>query len=403
MGSFTAEQLDKLLRLFRLPLGGSHKSKEERIKKFLNPLDPDARFAPPNCKCPEPDDDDDDPRTPPPRNTPLSPSSRSAIADSPPTENTSGPAEASTHPSTAETPSGTQNPSPGKRSGAKYFPSRYIPPILMTRPPTWITSAHAASSTHPSSGETSGPRRSSSPRHDGRPFQNPSTTRSASTAISERMLTSITHTPTAAISSAQNSPPEASPNPHETTSSPSRRNKFSGSTAVVALGRKVEKTIAIINRFTGAEEDSVWRRRKRPSHEKNEKGKEVAEVAPVELSGEETKEEEENAPFARHFLWETSKNNGKGKEVVRFHPEEDVSETEGEFLEGKEEDDRIWEALRPESPNESIESVEGDYEDHLEFLRMWKESAGKYNKNLFGRDISHEETTEKIYRTEVLA
>jgi hypothetical protein len=40
-------------------------------------------------------------------------------------------------------------------------------------------------------------------------------------------------------------------------------------------------------------------------------------------------------------LWKTSKNNGKVKEVVRFHPEEDVSEIEGELLQGQEEDDRI--------------------------------------------------------------
>lgn len=136
MGSFTTKQLDQLLRLFRLPLEGSHKAKEERLNKFINALDPNARLVPPNCECPEPDSDADS-LTPPPRNTPSSPRSPSTVLARSPTETTSGTATASTHPLTAATPSGTQASPPGKLS--------YHTP---SSPPTLFACSHCVESYH---------------------------------------------------------------------------------------------------------------------------------------------------------------------------------------------------------------------------------------------------------------
>ena len=79
------------------------------------------------------------------------------------------------------------------------------------------------------------------------------------------------------------------------------------------------------------------------------KGKDVIrfplnEVEEVEM------DESEMALFARNRLWESrvrSSKNGKGKEVVHFHPreieeeDENVSDTKAEPREGEEEEDRI--------------------------------------------------------------
>jgi hypothetical protein len=79
-----------------------------------------------------------------------------------------------------------------------------------------------------------------------------------------------------------------------------------------------------------------------------------------------------------------------------------VSETKVELLEGEEEEDRIWEAMNPETEEDSIQSIHLDSEDEKELLKMWNECARVYERDFFGREISYRETNEKIYCEEVL-
>lgn len=77
-------------------------------------------------------------------------------------------------------------------------------------------------------------------------------------------------------------------------------------------------------------------------------------------------------------------------------------EIEPEQLEGEDEEDRIWEAMRQEILEDSTQPIHLDYEGHEESLKMWDASAQAHEANLFGREMSYEETNENIFRKEIL-
>ena len=109
------------------------------------------------------------------------------------------------------------------------------------------------------------------------------------------------------------------------------------------------------------------------------------------------------------MTYRLSKDNGKGKEPIPFHPEESVeeeewlSEIDAESLEHyddeDDEEDMIWKAMEPEINEVSPPQIDINDEGLQEFLKCWNEFA----KELDEEGISYPETSKRIYRGEILA
>ena len=97
---------------------------------------------------------------------------------------------------------------------------------------------------------------------------------------------------------------------------------------------------------------------------------------------------------------------GKGKEVVRFRPdeipeeEEGESETEAKTLEEEDEVDIIWEAMKPKICEDSLMVRNFTQEEIEELKKRLDEVADAYDRNL-EKGISYEETSQMLYRGEL--
>ena len=128
------------------------------------------------------------------------------------------------------------------------------------------------------------------------------------------------------------------------------------------------------------------------------KVKDPVRFPPEEITSEKAWEEE-TGYIVSHRLWESRfrayVSDRKGKGVVRLDPddiadrEETVSTTDSEPREDEDEENNIWEALKP-GVQEQLRNI--DYETQEEFLKLWNEAAEAYEMN------SYRETTEWIYR-----
>ena len=98
----------------------------------------------------------------------------------------------------------------------------------------------------------------------------------------------------------------------------------------------------------------------------------------------------------------------KGKGVIHFDlddigdDEEIVSVTKIEPREEEDEEDeedKIWKALKP-GVQEIIE--QGDYEDHEEFLKSWKDAAEPYDGNPLTTEFSHPDKIVWVYQGKII-
>jgi hypothetical protein len=140
----------------------------------------------------------------------------------------------------------------------------------------------------------------------------------------------------------------------------------------------------------------------------NGKGKE-----PIRFHPEESMEVRESEPIVfRDRMWESEyrrcKQKGKGKEPTRFHPEESVeeeeriSEIDAEFLEydGENEDwdNRIWNAMKPEIIETPPSPIDINDEGFQAFVKSVNDFAEKVKEG-----ASLPEIDERIYSGEILA
>lgn len=133
------------------------------------------------------------------------------------------------------------------------------------------------------------------------------------------------------------------------------------------------------------------------------KGKDPVRFPPEEIASEKMGKEEP-AFVVRNFLWEGRfRADRKGKGVDRFCPddiadgEETVSITDSEPREDEDEEDNIWEALKP-GVQEPLRNV--DYETYKEFLKMWTDAEEAYKMN---SEIPYRMTPKWIYQGVVIA
>ena len=136
------------------------------------------------------------------------------------------------------------------------------------------------------------------------------------------------------------------------------------------------------------------------------KGKDPVRFPPEEIASEKVGEEQ-TAFVVRNFLWESrfraSVSDTKRKGVVSFSAddvaddEEIVSITDSELREDEDEEGNIWEALKP-GIQEQLRNV--DYETHKEFLKRWNEAEEAYKMN---SEIPYRKTPKWIYRGVVIA
>jgi len=96
---------------------------------------------------------------------------------------------------------------------------------------------------------------------------------------------------------------------------------------------------------------------------------------------------------------------GKGKEVVRFRPdeipeeEEGESETEAETLDEEDEVDIIWEAMKPKICDDSLMRSDFTQEEIDELKKRLDEVKDVYDRNL-EKGIPYGETSQMLYRGE---